>query len=50
MKTIDFSEAVGMSTDLPRPLSTARIALRNVFWPYDHIPAANGGGLAAVSL
>lgn len=38
MKTIEFVEA-GMSTDIYRPLSTARVALRNMFVPYERIPA-----------
>ncbi|KAG5177728.1 hypothetical protein JKP88DRAFT_255938 [Tribonema minus] len=40
MRTIDFTEA-SMSTDVPRPLSTARVALRNLFLPYCHIPKDN---------
>eukprot|EP00611_Tribonema_gayanum_P006793 TRINITY_DN1611_c0_g1_i2.p1 TRINITY_DN1611_c0_g1~~TRINITY_DN1611_c0_g1_i2.p1 ORF type:complete len:522 (+),score=108.38 TRINITY_DN1611_c0_g1_i2:1237-2802(+) len=40
MRTIDFPEA-SMSTDVPRPLSTARVALRNLFLPYCHIPKDN---------
>ncbi|CAM9331041.1 unnamed protein product [Chrysoparadoxa australica] len=37
MKTIDFA-SVCMSSDLPRPLSTAKIALSNTFLPYEYIP------------
>ncbi|CAM9863955.1 unnamed protein product, partial [Discosporangium mesarthrocarpum] len=33
LKTLDFSEAC-MSTDVPRPLSGARVAVRNIFLPY----------------
>eukprot|EP00903_Cladosiphon_okamuranus_P016177 g14928.t1 len=33
MKTVDFA-AAGMSTDVPRPLSGASIAVRNIFVPY----------------
>lgn len=33
MKTVDFA-AAGMSTDVPRPLSGASVAVRNVFVPY----------------
>lgn len=33
MKTVDFA-AAGMTTDVPRPLSGASVAVRNVFVPY----------------
>ncbi|CAM9898979.1 unnamed protein product, partial [Ectocarpus sp. 13 AM-2016] len=33
MKTVDFA-AAGMSTDVPRPLSGASVAVRNIFVPY----------------
>lgn len=41
MKTIDFS-AVGMSTDVPRPLSGASVAVRNIFVPYGFVPREGG--------
>lgn len=41
MKTIDFS-AAGMSTDVPRPLSGASVAVRNIFVPYGFVPGRMG--------
>ncbi len=44
MKTVDFA-AAGMSTDVPRPLSGASVAVRNVFLPYRFVrsnKASNG--------
>ncbi|CAN0396455.1 unnamed protein product, partial [Laminaria digitata] len=32
-KNVDFA-AAGMSTDVPRPLSGASVAVRNIFVPY----------------
>lgn len=57
MKTVDFT-AVGMTTDVPRPLSGASVAVRNVFVPYRFVrnnknsnssssSNGNGGGGAA---
>ncbi|CAM9521221.1 unnamed protein product, partial [Hapterophycus canaliculatus] len=36
MKTVDFA-AAGMSTDVPRPLSGASVAVRNIFLPYHFV-------------
>lgn len=36
MKTVDFA-AAGMSTDVPRPLSGASVAVRNIFVPYPFV-------------
>lgn len=36
MKSVDFA-AAGMSTDVPRPLSGASVAVRNVFVPYHFV-------------
>lgn len=36
MKSVDFA-AAGMSTDVPRPLSGASVAVRNIFVPYRFI-------------
>lgn len=33
MKAVEFT-AAGMSTDVPRPLSSASVAVRNIFFPY----------------
>lgn len=45
MKTVDFS-AAGMSTDVPRPISGASVAVRNTFVPYRFVrdTIRNGGG------
>lgn len=43
MKTVDFSSA-GMSTDIPRPLSGASVAVRNIFVPYCFVPDKTGAG------
>lgn len=56
MKTVDFA-AAGMSTDVPRPLSGASIAVRNVFVPYRFVrnnqnssSNSNGGTGGAVAV
>lgn len=36
LKSVEFS-SVGMGTDVPRPLSTAPVAVRNVFVPYKYV-------------
>lgn len=46
IKTIDFP-AAGMSTDVPRPLSSASVAVRNIFLPYAFLPRGDGGGMTA---
>lgn len=46
MKSIDFTNA-GMITDVPRPLSGAHIAVRNVFVPYKFV---RGDGRASVTV
>lgn len=46
MKTVDFSSA-GMSTDIPRPLSGASVAVRNLFVPYRFVPDKRGVGAGA---
>lgn len=48
IKTIDFPDA-GMSTDIPRPLSGASVAVRNIFVPYRFVRGVTGRG-AGVSL
>ncbi|CAN0196038.1 unnamed protein product [Scytosiphon promiscuus] len=40
MKTVDFA-AAGMSTDVPRPLSGASVAVRNIFVPYHFVRNSN---------
>lgn len=40
MKAVDFA-AAGMSTDVPRPLSGASVAVRNVFVPYRFVRNSN---------
>lgn len=49
LKTVDFPEA-GMSTDVPRPLSGASVAVRNIFVPYRFVCNTSGGvgGVTAV--
>lgn len=50
MKTVDFA-AAGMSTDVPRPLSGASVAVRNIFVPYHFVRHnnKNGGGVSSSS-
>ena len=36
MKTVDFARA-GMITDIPRSLSGASVAVRNIFFPYHFV-------------
>eukprot|EP00752_Nemacystus_decipiens_P014603 g13004.t1 len=43
MKTVDFA-AAGMATDVPRPLSGASVAVRNVFVPYRFVRNNKSGG------
>ena len=47
-KNVDFA-AAGMSTDVPRPLSGASVAVRNIFVPYRFVHDNGSGGRDGVT-
>lgn len=47
-KNVDFA-AAGMSTDVPRPLSGASVAVRNIFVPYRYVRDNGAGGRDGVT-